>query len=139
MRLPTDSTRAEGRLVRRVLGVAVAGVIACGALAGCGGDEEGQKPKGVDLTALRCPLVSKGMVDGVEQFEPAKDAFDAASLIGKPLADAETEASEHGCNVVVSMEDRKGLPVSTEVDPTRILVHTEDGTVSEIEGVGGGL
>jgi hypothetical protein len=127
-----------GIRIRRALGAVLAGVVACTALAGCGGDDE-KKPQGVDLTALRCPLVSKGIVDGTEQFEPAKDAFDTATLIGKPLADAEAEAAEHGCSVVVSMEDGKGLPVSTEIEPTRIFVHTESGDVSEIEGVGGGL
>jgi hypothetical protein len=112
--------------------------LACAVLAGCGGDDE-EKPKGVDLTAMRCPLVSKGVVDGTEKFEPAKDAFDTTTLIGKPLADAEQVAADHGCTVVVSVEDDKGLPVSTAIDPARITVHTADGAVSEIEGVGGGL
>jgi hypothetical protein len=120
--------------IRRPLGAVLAGVLACGVLAGCGDEKE--TPKGVDLTVVRCPLVPKG---DTGQFEPAKDAFDTAELVGLPLADAETTAAEHGCNVVVSMEDDKGLPVSTEIDPTRIFVHTEDGAVSEIEGVGGGL
>ena len=80
-----------------------------------------------------------GVVDGIDKFAPAKDAFDTTELIGKPLADAETQAAEHGCKVVVSMEDDRGLPVSTAIDPTQILVHTEDGAVVEIEGVGGGL
>jgi hypothetical protein len=127
-----------GIRIRRALGAVLAGALACAAPAGCGDDDE-PKPQGVDLTALRCPLVSKGIVDGTEQFEPAKDAFDTATLIGKRLQDAEAEAAEHGCSVVVSMEDGKGLPVSTEIDPTRIIVHTESGDVSEIEGVGGGL
>jgi hypothetical protein len=122
------------RTARSVLGAA----LACAALAGCGGSDE-EKPKGVDLTALRCPLVSKGVVDGVEKFEPAKDAFDTATLIGKPLADAEQTAADHGCTIDVSVQDDKGLPVSTAVDPARITVHTADGAVTEIEGVGGGL
>ena len=120
--------------IRRALGAVLAGVLACGVLAGCGDEQE--PPKGVDLTVVRCPLVPKG---DTGQFEPAKDAFDTAELVGMPLADAEAKAAEHGCNVVVSMEDQKGLPVSTEIDPTRIFVHTEDGAVAEIEGVGGGL
>ena len=119
---------------RRALGALLAAMIACGVLAGCGDDKE--PPKGVDLTAVRCPLVPKG---DTGQFEAAKDAFDTAELIGLTLEDAEAKAGEHGCNVVVSMEDDKGLPVSTEIDPTRIFVHTEDGAVTEIEGVGGGL
>ncbi len=119
---------------RRALGALLAGVIVCGLLAGCGDEKE--PPKGVDLTAVRCPLVPKG---DTGQFEPAKNAFDTAELVGLELGDAEAKAAEHGCNVVVSMEDDKGLPVSTELDPTRIFVHTEDGAVSEIEGVGGGL
>jgi len=119
---------------RSVLGAA----LACAVLAGCGGDDK-EKPKGVDLTAMRCPLVSKGVVDGVEKFAPAKDAFDTATLIGKPLADAEQEAADHGCTIVVSVQDGKGLPVSTGIDPARITVQIADGAVTEIEGVGGGL
>ena len=124
--------------IRRALGAVLAGVLTCGVLAGCGGDEK-EPPKGVDLTAMRCPLVPKAGAESSGQLEPAKDAFDTTELIGLRLEDAETKASEHGCNVVVSMQDQKGLPVSTELDPTRIFVHTEDGAVSEIEGVGGGL
>jgi hypothetical protein len=118
---------------------ALVAALACAALAGCGGGDEGERPKGVDLTALRCPLVSTGVVDGIEEFAPAKDAFDTTELIGKPLQDAEAQAAEHGCKVLVSMEDERGLPVPTAIDPTQILVHTEEGAVSEIEGVGGGL
>jgi hypothetical protein len=119
----------------RIAGVAVAAAIA---LAGCGGEDE--KPQGVDLTALRCPLAPTGeQVGGVEQYEPAKDSFDTAELIGKRLEDAEAAAAERGCVVIVSIEDGKGLPVAADVDPTRIYVHTEEGVVTEIEGVGGGI
>lgn len=107
-------------------------------LAGCGGDEE-QPPAAPDLTAVRCPLVAKTDASGVQQYEPAKDAFDTAELIGKPLADAEKQAGDHGCHIVVSLEDGAGKPVPTDVDPTRIYVYVEDGVVTEIEGVGGGL
>ncbi len=41
--------------------------------------------------------------------------------------------------VVVAKEDGKGLPVPADVDPKRIYVYTEDGKVTEIEGVGGGI
>jgi hypothetical protein len=128
----------SSRSLRRAVGAVIAGAIGCAALGGCGGDEE-KRPAGVDLTTVRCPLVSKGTVNGTERFEPAKDAFDTATLVGKPVADAEAAAAEHGCTVVVSMEDDRGLPVPTEIDPTRIFVHVEGGTVSKIEGVGGGL
>ena len=37
------------------------------------------------------------------------------------------------------MEDGEGKPVPTDVDPERIYVYIEDGVVTEIEGVGGGL
>ena len=108
-------------------------------LAGCGDDDAGQ-PAGADLNAVRCPMVPTGeVVDGAERFEPAKDAFDTAELIDQKLADAEKAAAEHGCNVVVSMADGKGQPVTTDFDPTRIYVYTEDGVVTEIEGVGGGI
>jgi len=108
-------------------------------LAGCGGDDE-QEPTGQDLNAVRCPMVSTGEVEnGVERYEPAKDAFDTAELLDKQLADAEKTAAEHGCNVVVSMKDGKGVPVTTDFDPARIYVYTENGVVTEIEGVGGGI
>ncbi len=118
-----------------VSAVAVAAAIA---LAGCG--EEEKPAAGVDLTAIRCPLAPTGeKVGGVERYEPAPDAFDTAELVGKSLDDAAAAAAEHGCNVVVSMEDGKGLPVATDIDPARIYVYTEDGVVTEIEGVGGGI
>jgi hypothetical protein len=40
---------------------------------------------------------------------------------------------------VVSLEDGKGVPVPIDIDPKRIYVYTEDGVVTEIEGVGGGI
>ena len=123
----------------RLLCAGVAVVLAGGVLAGCGGDEE-ERPAGEDLTAIRCPLVETGEeVGGVKQYKAAPDAFDTAELIGKPLGEAKATAARHGCNIVVSMEDGKGLPVSTDIDPTRIYVYTEDDVVTEIEGVGGGL
>jgi hypothetical protein len=108
------------------------------ALAVRGGDEEKQ-PTGSDLTAIRCPLVATGDVAGVERYEPAEDAFDTAELIGMPLDDARARAAEHECEIVVSLEDGKGLPVPIDVDPKRIYVYTEDDVVTEIEGVGGGI
>jgi hypothetical protein len=106
-------------------------------VAGCGGDE---KPRGVDLTAVRCPLVATGeQVGGVEQYEPAGDSFDTGELIGARVDDARAEAAEHGCDVVVSMRDGEGLAVPTDIDPKRVYVYTEDGVVTEIEGVGGGI
>jgi hypothetical protein len=106
-------------------------------LAGCGGEEE---RKGTDLTTLRCPLVATGeQVGGVEQYEPAADSFDTAELIGEPLDDADAMAAEHGCVIAVAMRDGEGVPVPTDVDPKRIYVYTEDGVVTEIEGVGGGI
>jgi len=108
-------------------------------LAGCGDDDE-PPAAATDLTAVRCPLVATGeQVAGVDQYEPAKDAFDTGELVGKPLADAEAAAAEHGCKLVVSLEDGAGQPVPTDVDPARIYVYTEDGVVTEIEGVGGGI
>ena len=113
-----------------VLGIALA--VAVGA--GCGGGDD--KPTGSDLTAIRCPLVQ---VDGSDRYEPAKDSFDTAELIGKRLEDAESTAAEHGCEAVVAKADGEGVAVPTDVDPKRIYVYTEDGVVTEIEGVGGGI
>lgn len=115
--------------------LAIAGL----ALAASGGDED-ERATGTDLTALRCPLVPSGeTADGVERFEPAEDAFDTAELIGMPIGDARAKAAEHGCEIVVSLEDGEGVPVPIDVDPKRIYVYTEDGVVTEIEGVGGGI
>jgi hypothetical protein len=116
--------------VLALLGVA----IAC---ASCGGDDE--QPQGADLTAIRCPQVASGEVNGVTRYEPAKDSFDTAELIGTPFEEARAEAAKHGCDVVVAKEDGAGLPVPADVDPKRIYVYTEDDVVTEIEGVGGGI
>jgi hypothetical protein len=112
---------------------------ACGILlAGCGDDE--QRPQGADLTAVRCPLVATGEeVGGVERYEPADDSFDTSELIGAQFGDAQATAAEHGCDIVVSMRDGEGQPVPTDIDPRRVYVYTEDGVVTEIEGVGGGI
>jgi hypothetical protein len=124
-----------GRTLRAFL--AVAGC--CGVIvAGCGGEEE--KPKGTDLTELRCPLVPTGeQVGGVDQYEPAKDSFNTAELIGQELDKATATAADHGCEVMVAKRDGEGLPVPTDIDPKRIYVYTEDDVVTEIEGVGGGI
>jgi hypothetical protein len=115
--------------------LAVAGI----ALAARGGQEH-ERATGSDLTALRCPLVPTGeTAGGVERFEPARDAFDTAELIGMPIDDARAKAAEHGCEIVVSVEDGEGAPVPVDVDPKRIYVYTEDDVVTEIEGVGGGI
>jgi len=118
-----------------MLGVAAAAVVALG---GCGGDDE--PVQGTDLTTLRCPLVATGeKVGSVEQYRPAEDAFDTAELIGESLDEAGATAGEHGCEIVVAKRDGEGLPVPADVDPERIYVYTEDGVVTEIEGVGGGI
>jgi hypothetical protein len=109
------------------------------ALAARGGGEE-EKAAGADLTAIRCPLVSTGeMPGGAERYEPAEGAFDTTELIGMPLDDARAKAADHGCEIVVSLADGKGLPVPIDIDPKRIYVYTEDDVVTEIEGVGGGI
>jgi hypothetical protein len=114
-----------------VLAIAVATV----ALAARGGG--GEKPAtGSDLTAIRCPLAPSG---GGEQSEPAEGSFDTAELIGMSLEDARAKAAQHSCEVVVSLEDGRGLPVPIDVDPRRIYVYTEEDVVTEIEGVGGGI
>ena len=118
---------------------AVAAACALLLLAGCGGDER-EPAAGTDLTAIRCPLVATGEeVGGVPRYEPAAGAFDTSELIGARFDDARATAADHGCELVVSMRDGEGLPVPADVDPRRVYVYTEDGVVTEIEGVGGGL
>jgi ABC-type Fe3+-hydroxamate transport system substrate-binding protein len=119
-----------------VVVLAVAGV----ALASMGGEDENRPTKGTDLTAIRCPLEPAGeTADGETQYRPAKDAFDTKVLIGLQLPDAEAKAAEHGCEIVVSIQDGVGLPVPIDVDPKRIYVYTENNAVTTIEGVGGGI
>ena len=126
-------TRARG------IRAAAAALAVAGALAGCGGDDD-ETAKARDLTAVKCPLVQTGETKGgVARYEPAKDAFDTAQLVGDTLDDARAEAAEHGCEVIVSMKDGKGVPVPLDVDPKLIYVFTEDGVVTKIEGVGGGI
>jgi hypothetical protein len=132
------SLRTGSRRAVPLLAVIAAVGCAVFLLAACGGDDE--EPQGTDLTEIRCPLAPTGeKVGGVEQFEPAEDSFNTADLVGMELEEAQSTAGEHGCNVMVSVEDGKGLPVPIEIDPTRIFVYTEDDVVTQIESVGGGL
>ena len=122
---------------KRIVGVAA--VAAAIAVAGCGDDEQ-PAAKGADLTALKCPLEPTGkQIGGVDEYRPAEDAFDTKALIGEQIDTARDAAAEHGCEIEVAMEDGKGLPVDTDIDPKRIYVYTEDGVVTRVEGVGGGI
>lgn len=114
-----------------MIALAAVGVLAIGgfALSVARGGEE--RATGTDLTAIRCPLAPTG--------EPAEGSFDTAELIGLSLEEARAKAAEHTCEVVVSLRDGRGVPVPIDVDPKRIYVYTEDGVVTEIEGVGGGI
>ncbi|MEV0158292.1 hypothetical protein AB0H57_32055 [Micromonospora sp. NPDC050686] len=130
------------RVHRRLLSVTAAKVaIAVGALAlaGCSDDSGERTGRERDLTALQCPMVETGQNRGVTQYRPAKNAFDTAELLGMQLTEAREKAARHDCEIVVAREDDKNQPVPIEVDPTRIYVYIARGTVSHIEGVGGGL
>ncbi len=84
-------------------------------------------------------MVAGGEQGGLVRHEPAPGSFDTAELIGTNVTRVESEADKRGCEIVVAMEDGAGVPVPIEIDPTRIYVHTEDGVVTEIAGVGGGI
>ena len=121
------------------LGVVVLLAVAGVAIAARDGGDE-TKPKGTDLTAIRCPLEQTGETpEGEPEFKAAKNSFDTAELIGLKMGDASAKAAEHGCEIVVSLQDGVGVPVPIEVDPKRIFVYTEKDVVTTIEGVGGGL
>lgn len=123
-----------------LLGVAAAVVAVLGIPALIGPDDSGENDAaGTDLTALMCPMVPTGEAAGVEQYEPAPDAFDTAELLGMDLNTAHDTAADHGCEIVVALRDGSGQPVPVEIDPTRIYVFVEDDVVTYIEGVGGGL
>ena len=128
--------------MRWLVAVVVVAVLAAGsiALAARGGDEDNEKPStGSELATLKCPLEAIDPNAAEPEYRPAKDAFDTAELLDKPLTDARTIAQRNGCEVVVSVEDGGGLPVPLEFNPRRIYVYTEKDVVTEIEGVGGGL
>jgi hypothetical protein len=124
---------------RRLAAVAAVALASASLAFGACGEDDDDEPQGTDLTAIQCPLEPAGKVGGVQQFEPAEDAFDTAELIGMEVHDAAATADEHGCRVIVSLKDGKGVPVPIETDPSAIYVYTEDDVVTEIEGVGGGL
>jgi hypothetical protein len=111
------------------------------AIAARGGNEEETKPKGENLTAIRCPLEPTGELDagGQPEMKPAKGAFDTAELLDLPLAEAQQKAGAKGCEIVVSVQDGAGQPVPIELNPKLIYVYTEKGVVTQIEGVGGGI
>lgn len=127
--------------MRWILTLVAVGVLAIAgiALAARGGDEK-KDTKGTDLTEIRCPLEPTGKTTGgVPELKPAKDSFNTAELIGLRLEEARAKAAENKCEVIVSLEDGKGMPVPIEIDPKRIFVYTERGVVTQIEGVGGGI
>ena len=110
------------------------------AIAARGGDEENESRARARTWRRSSARSSAGATrTGEPEYRPAKDAFDTAELLDKPLADARSIAQRQGCEIVVSVEDGGGLPVPLEFDPKRIYVYTEKGIVTEIEGVGGGL
>jgi hypothetical protein len=119
---------------RGLTAIAVGVMIAVGTA--CGGDsgDDEQRP-GPDLTALKCPMVQTSG----DRYEPAKNAFDTAELVGMKLADARAKAADHGCEIVVASVDGRGRAVPIEVDPTRVYVFVERDVVTYIEGVGGGI
>jgi hypothetical protein len=119
---------------------ALAGVLAVTVAVGCGGDDDDEPaPAGRDLTAVYCPMQRAGTEAGTPQLEPAKDAFDTSALIGLQLVEASDRAAQHGCDVIVSVANGEGQAVPVEIDLKAIYVHTEDGVVTRIEGVGGGI
>lgn len=105
------------------------------------GDKEETTSKGTNLNALRCPLEPTGKTgaDGQPELRAAKDAFDTAALIGLPLEQARQKAAGSGCDIVVSVQDGAGQPVPIELNPKLIYVYTEQGRITQIEGVGGGI
>ena len=109
-------------------------------IAARGGDEEKKPRAGSNLTAIKCPLEPTGATrSGEPEYRPAKDAFDTAELMDKPLADASRRPSAKGCDIVVSVKDGAGQPVPIELNPKLIYVYTEKDVVTQIEGVGGGI
>jgi hypothetical protein len=126
-------------LLGLVIVIVLAGVSI--AIAARGDSEAENKPKGENLTAIKCPLEPTGKLDagGQPEMKPAKDAFDTAELLDLPLAEAQQKAGSKGCEIVVSVQDGAGQPVPIELNPKLIYVYVEKGVVTQIEGVGGGI
>ena len=109
------------------------------AIAARSGDEK-KATQGTNLTEIKCPLEPTGKtVGGTPEYRPAKDAFDTSVLVGLKLEDARKKANENKCDIVVSVEDGAGQPVPIDLNPKLIYLYTEQGVVTQIEGVGGGI
>ena len=127
------------RLARTPLSLALAAAALAVPLGGCGGGDDDAEPVAQDLTTVYCPMERAGREAGVPEFEPAENALDTSELIGLDLGEAGALASEHGCEIIVSVADGEGQPVPIEINLKAIYVYTEDDVVTQIEGVGGGI
>ena len=109
------------------------------AIASRSGDDK-KSTQGTNLTEIKCPLEPTGkIIGGTPEYRPAKDAFDTSVLVGLKLEDARKKASANKCDIVVSVEDGAGQPVPIDLNPKLIYLYTEQGVVTQIEGVGGGI
>lgn len=128
--------------MRWLLALALVVVLAGASIAiAARGGEEKTTTKGTNLSTLKCPLEPTGKTGagGQPELRPAKNAFDTAELLGLGLADAKAKASASGCDIVVSVQDGAGQAVPIDLNPKLIYVYTEQGRVTQIEGVGGGI
>lgn len=67
--------------------------------------------------------------------ERPQELFDATSLVGMRLPEAEARAEAAGCSVRVVVEDGEPLAVTQDFSPFRINVAIRTGTVVEIDGL----
>jgi hypothetical protein len=96
------------------------------AVAGCGADDDagagGTSPTG-STQAVVCPQGA------------GEKSFDANSLVGMPLGQAEKTAADHGCTVRPVKVDGKDRAVTMDLRQDRINVEVEEGKVTVVEGV----
>ena len=113
--------------VRVVASFVVIGVVLA---AGCGGEGGGVVRQD---DPLWCPT-DRGPT-GEPLRGSARGTFDARIVVGKDEAAARSLANGAGCEIRVLRRDGEDLPGILDLDPRRINVAVEDGTIVEVLGI----
>ncbi len=100
----------------------IAIAVAVVALAGCGGSDDSEDSQDEPVAAVMCPDASHN----------PKDPFDAITLIGMTVEEAEEAALPHGCSVRVTERDGEPLPATMDLRQDRIDVTVVDGRITAV-------